>query len=212
MLLASNSWLVRFGVEDYIRIHNVSTRSEEWDDEEEEFSRIWNWKTMHTVIALPLPDGTELPWFHQKHEGSFYPSKIIIDLIEDLEADPQSWNSFFSINAWLEEIIFSTWAMRKLSAEFRNGDGFGIVAFTGGSSRDPGTNFSTPNQILEVLHAYEDVFGIKPINRYLDEEGAKRYIQGELHQNATEAQSWISSNGQHYGKLPNLVFNGKVVR
>mmetsp|Transcript_8111 Transcript_8111/g.13111 ORF Transcript_8111/g.13111 Transcript_8111/m.13111 type:complete len:168 (-) Transcript_8111:384-887(-) len=167
---------------------------------------------MHTIIAPPLSDGTEVPWFHQKHEGTFYPSRIIIDLVRDLEAAPQHWDSFLSTNAYLEEIIFSTWAMRRLNAEHRNADGFGIVAFTGGTSRDPTTKFATPNKILEVLHAYEDVFGIKPVNRHLDEEGAKRYIQGELHQNATEAQSWISSNGQHYGKLPNLVFNGKVVR
>mmetsp|Transcript_12009 Transcript_12009/g.29562 ORF Transcript_12009/g.29562 Transcript_12009/m.29562 type:complete len:181 (-) Transcript_12009:197-739(-) len=175
---------------------------------------------MHSLIAPKTKGGNANPWYHQKHEGSFYPSRMMTRLINKLDKLNGSWESFLRTNAYLEEIVFPTWAMQRRShlkssskRRFRRG-GMTTVAFTGGPSRDPTTRFTTPEQINEILRTTNDVFAVKPVNRSLaDEEGTKKFIMHEVHRTETRRARKVcgsrASAPQCLLQIPPLIVNGR---
>jgi len=114
-------------------------------------TRLWCWEPMRTVIS----PGNKTSYLQTKHEGSFYPSHILLTLYDALKGingsntpgcsgDPNVWfsntsGSTFSVfsrfgpmianlsfirslqsmmqtELYLEEYVFSTWAMRCIPA------------------------------------------------------------------------------------------------
>mmetsp|Transcript_8481 Transcript_8481/g.20837 ORF Transcript_8481/g.20837 Transcript_8481/m.20837 type:complete len:224 (-) Transcript_8481:79-750(-) len=214
MLMPSNGWLIKLGVEDYVRKHQASLGNAfsvqfhrlHWEIPSEKIfkkrysigwdlqnvrTRLWCWEPMRTVIS----PGNKTSYLQTKHEGSFYPSHILLTLYDALKGingsntpgcsgDPNVWfsntsglQSMMQTELYLEEYVFSTWAMRH-KENCMPADGVTVLAMHGGSHTT--LERVNANQVKEAFR-YSDVYGIKPIERHItDRGGAKAYIMGRL--------------------------------
>jgi len=104
LLMASNSWFIKFGVEDYIDAHGASLGTKyskafnrftktfdtavidkryHWSwNPKATLSRVWCWEPMHTIVA-PSPSDRI---YQTKHEGAFFPAMVMLALHDALLA------------------------------------------------------------------------------------------------------------------------------
>mmetsp|Transcript_27040 Transcript_27040/g.37742 ORF Transcript_27040/g.37742 Transcript_27040/m.37742 type:complete len:394 (+) Transcript_27040:142-1323(+) len=202
MMLASNSWLVKPGVEDYIAKHGASMRLQPMAKQtglrgaahvpissipqkivggwnvDGVLSRIWNWKPMKDVVAPAFKD-IRIPnrLTTMKHEGAFFPGSLMVDLVESLKNYPGSFDTMLKARVYLEESLFSTWVDHQGS----HGNGLNVIhIFTQSSGRDYVNNAFiravAPKQV-DFVRTKTDAYGIKSVSRdAVDHHGTRAYI------------------------------------
>eukprot|EP00466_Bigelowiella_natans_P017504 jgi/Bigna1/75245/fgenesh1_pg.33_\ len=201
MLLASNSWLVKHGVEDYISKHGSSMRRQAmtkangqrgaiytptssikkprggWSAEAVS-SRIWGWKPMRDVIAPAFENPKILNRIIMlKHEGAFFPGPLMVDLVKNLRNYPEAFDSILKLKVYMEEHVFATWA----DHHGLHGNGLPVIYhFTKASGYvfpDNGFRRAVSPQQVNFVRRQTDAYGIKAVSRdVVDYHGTRAHI------------------------------------
>ncbi|GAB5367789.1 hypothetical protein AAMO2058_001261400 [Amorphochlora amoebiformis] len=142
-----------------------------------------NWEPFINVVMVKQDGKKSAFMSSSKHEGSFYPTDVIYQLIDKLEAfkttsGDDGVHSLTRLVSFAEEFVFQTWTDHRRH-EFNN-LGYPIVRVSGQSSSHPIQYGLSPKDIDEWLPArQESIFGLKPISRDLsDPHGTRAYLNG----------------------------------
>lgn len=230
MFWASNSWLIKPGVEMYVSLHEssmfkgftipepllgikgkrsarlwwieINTRLVKLSTPKgwrptAVWARVMMWKDMRQVFELdpyPIPFSNPKETVHPlpnfqlvqfKHEGSFYPLPLIIDLITRIRAIPGAFQRLGKLRVFMEEFIVPSFARRHHLAAGRGTGAPTVLVLTTSSSAKarPLTDEEQAAKAVSIQHVkecllnYSFVFGLKSVARTRkDYHGTRAYL------------------------------------
>jgi len=137
MLMSSNSFLIRPGVEAYTRKHSASLNAsglsflrelkraqmpnaprDGWSAVSVA-SRVYHWPPFRRIILEENKNSSISPKdiviTTGKHEGAFFPGKLILRLAKRMAQDSKAFHTMRNQLTYFEEFLFHTWAKRHLN-------------------------------------------------------------------------------------------------